>query len=127
MREIFFRGKRKYSDGTIGEWVFGSLSVMSGGGHAFIIDHSKDCIYEVDPSTVGQYAGVEDCSNAMRIYEGDILKDPEYGATAIVEWQGCGFVVRLKHGKYGVELPLKKVNDEWKVIGNIHDERPVEG
>lgn len=127
MREILFRGKHKYSDGKVGEWVYGSLSVMSGGGHAFIIDHSKDYIYEVAPDTVGQYAGIEDRTGIMRIYEGDILKDTEYGATAIVEWQGCGFVVRLKHGKYGVELPLTKVNDEWKVIGNIYDEKPVEG
>ena len=124
MREIIFRGRHKYSDGKVGEWVYGSLSVMSGGGHAFIIDHKADCIYEVDPSTVGQYAGVEDCSNAMRIYEGDILKDPEYGTTVIVEWQGDGFIARYKNG---VEIALANINEYYDVIGNIHDERPVEG
>ena len=124
MREILFRGKRKYIDGTIGEWVYGSLSVMSCGGHAFIIDHKADCIYEVDPSTVGQYAGLEDCTNVMRIYEGDILQDPEYGTTVIVEWQGDGFVARYKNG---VEIALANIIEYYKVIGNILDERPVEG
>ena len=118
MREIIFRGKRKHSDGKVSEWVYGSLSVMSGGGHAFIIDHNKDCIYEVDPSTVGQYAGLEDCTNVMRIYEGDILKDTEHGDTAIVKYQGDGFVAKLMNGN---EIGLAFISSEMKVIGNIHD------
>ena len=128
MREIIFRGKRKYSDGTIGEWAYGSLSVMSGGGHAFIIDHSKDCIYEVEPSTVGQYTGLEDCTNVMRIYEGDVLDWTDVKGTT-----GRG-VVKFKDGRFIVEfidgsmsMSLWCFNDEAKVIGNIHDERPVEG
>lgn len=109
MREILFRGK----DRNTGEWRYFDL---------FDTD-----MHYVEHDTIGQYTGLEDCTGAMRIYEGDILKDTVYGATAIVEWQGCGFVARLKHGKYGVEIPLTKVNDEWKVVSNIHDERPVEG
>lgn len=118
MREIIFRGKRKYSDETIGEWVYGSLSVMSGGGHAFIIDHSKDYIYEVEPSTVGQYTGCKDRTGVIRIYEGDILKDPEYGSTVIVEWKGEGFVARFENG---VEVALANVNECYEIIGTIHD------
>lgn len=120
MREILFRGKRKYSDGKVGEWVYGSLSVMSGGGHAFIIDHSKDCIYEVAPNTVGQYTGLEDCTGVMRIYEGDVLDWPDEKGTDRV-------VVKFKDGRFIVEfidgsiLSLYSANDDAKVIGNIHD------
>ena len=117
MREILFRGRHKYSDGKVGEWVYGSLSVMTD-GHAFIIDHSKDCIYKVEPSTVGQYTGLEDCTDTMRIYEGDILKNTGYGATVIVEWQSDGFVARYKNG---VEVALANVNEIYKVVGNIHE------
>ncbi|MCR5447194.1 MAG: YopX family protein [Schwartzia sp.] len=124
MRKILFRGKHLYSNGEVDEWRYGSLSVTTD-GHAFINDHN--CIVEVEPSTVGQYTGLPDCRGAMQIYEGDILKDTVHGGTAIVEWQDCGFVARLKHGKYGIEVPLNRVNEDWKVVGNIHDERPIEG
>lgn len=125
MREIMFRGKHLYSNGDIDEWRYGSLSVTTD-GHTFIIDHKADCIIEVEPSTIGQYAGLEDCAG-MRIYEGDILKDKIHGGTATVAWKNYGFVAILNHGKYGIEVPLIKVIDEWKVVGNVHDERPVEG
>jgi hypothetical protein len=123
MREIIFRGKRKCTDGKVGEWVYGSLSVMTD-GHAFIIDHSKDCIYEVEPSTVGQYTGLEDCAG-MRIYEGDVLKT--VGTT--------GWTVLFDDGAFFADLgnmPIPPMvielisQGEVKVVGNIHD-RPVEG
>ena len=122
MREIIFRGKHLYSNGDIDEWRYGSLSVTTD-GHTFIIDHKADCIIEVEPSTIGQYAGLEDYAG-MRIYEGDILKDPEYGTTVIVEWKGDGFIARYKNG---VEIALANINEYYEVVSNVHDERPVEG
>jgi hypothetical protein len=124
MREILFRGKRKHCDGTIGEWVYGSLSVMSGGGHAFIIDHSKDCIYEVAPDTVGQYTGLEDCKG-MRIYEGDVLRAAGATGWKVIFDNGAFFadLVNMPIPPMVIELISQ---GEVKVVGNIHD-RPVEG
>ena len=122
MREIIFRGKRKHSDGAIGKWVYGSLSVMSGGGHAFIIDHGADCIYEVEPSTVGQYTGLEDCTGVMRIFEGDVLDwTNKKGITnrAVVKFAFGRFIAKCINKSTPALLCL--VNDESKVIGNVHD------
>ena len=119
MREIKFRGKSKHD----GEWVYGCL-LDTGNQTPVIVDCCDRKICEVIPDTVGQYTGLEDSSNIMRIYEGDILKDPEYGTTVIVEWQGDGFIARYKNG---VEIALANINEYYDVIGNIHDERPVEG
>lgn len=118
MREIIFRGKHKYSNGEIDEWRYGSLSVMDNGGHTFIIDHKADCIIEVDPSTVGQYTGLEDCTGVMRIYEGDVLREPAYGDTVTVEWKRGGFVIKYGNGD---EAALANMHEYCKVIGNIHD------
>ena len=117
MREIIFRGKHKYHDGKVGEWVYGSLSVMSGGGRAFIIDHSKDCIYEVAPDTVGQYTGLEDCTDVMRIYEGDILRDYT-GEKVKVVWNDGAYWTTGG----SLDEPLTETLAQGcKVIGNVHD------
>lgn len=121
MREIIFRGKHKYSNGRIGEWWYGSLSVTND-GHAFIIDHNEDCIVEVEPSTVGQYAGLEDCTNAMLIYEGDVLDWTDVKGTTgrgVVKFKDGRFVVEFIDGSMSMSLCC--FNDEAKVIGNIHD------
>lgn len=99
MREILFRGKHR----DTGEWLFFGL---------FCTD-----MHYIERDTIGQHTGLQDCTGNP-IYEGDILKDPEYGSTVIVEWKGDGFVARYENG---VEIALANINEYYDVIGNIHD------
>lgn len=78
MREILFRGKRLDN----GEWIYGSL--LNFGGEYEIsdcntVDYSR---YEVDPSTVGQYTGMQDIGGE-KIFEGDVV-NVLFGATCSV-------------------------------------------
>lgn len=116
MSEILFRGKRLDN----GEWVYGYL-----GKHtsldAMIIDRpyitmndelSAFNFWIVDPSTVGQYAGLTD-KNGKRIFEGDILKIASKTYIAFFE-RGAFYLVA------DTTLPIKYA-DRFEVIGNIYD------
>ena len=139
-REILFRGKRVDN----GEWVYGAY-----GNHtsldAMIIDRpyptsggdlSAIGFWVVDPTTVGQYTGLED-KNGQKIFEGDIIKSHYANArqTDFVErvvfhnGRFCSMYKLLGGGKMWANLPDgvpylpqdKTVYMEWcEVIGNIH-------
>ena len=117
MREIIFRGKRLDN----GEWVYGSLFV--GFKKSYICPEAIAmynfdgalCLggfIEVDPSTVGQYIGMED-KNGNRIFDVDILSLRA----------GRPHVVRFKDGSFILEdsaIPISFAI-KFEIIGNIYD------
>lgn len=89
--------------------------------------------FDVDPSTVGQYAGMPD-KNGKQIFEGDIVRDMD-GTTYPVVWGGTGFYLRYDppHA-HGMEYELLPLCNYWhahgpiiEIIGNIHDNPELMG
>lgn len=133
MREILFRGKRLDN----GEWYYGSylflhISSVDWTGakrgkpeDVHYIVNDQDINYAVDPSTIGQYTGLND-KHGKRIFEGDILGsryDNLYTddvAIEVVKWFRNGWYIQQENNlpdalcEYGV-LPYSEV------IGNVHD------
>lgn len=119
MREILFRGKSIYAD----EWAYGSLVKHRGGCRIEDYDRIVPYLYEVDPTTIGQYTGLKD-KNGTKIFEGDICKwrfkrvwSTEYHvAEVIFRQEKCGW-------RLNTNGDTDKMRDdiEYEVIGNIHD------
>ena len=138
MRTIKFRGKTP--DGI---WVYGHYagefdnSNMGGFRGALILAPYATI---VEPLTVGQFTGVTEKYD-NKIYEGDIIEIKEIGGygckrKGVVEYdvEECAFVVRLLPPSWAgtVRLSTKVQNcsdmnsaceyiNQYKVIGNIHD------
>lgn len=121
MRDILFRGKRRYN----GEWVEGFYynDLWGDNVHCNIIYGGID--YEVIPETVGQYTGLTD-KNGNRIFEGDVVEayDDIY-VNGFAEVKGkvffnCGsFDIDVEDVGY---IPLYSYGTEnIEVIGNVHD------
>lgn len=123
MREIRFRGKRIDN----GRWVEGSYLKMFHGLHMdgnhhihFIIDRNN-VRYEVDPHTVGQYAGLKD-KNGKEIYEGDFFKDIADGYLWQVFYdEGCYYASSGPDTLMLQEFLMKSGKCDVEVIGNIYE------
>lgn len=129
MREIKFRGKRI----DTGKWVHGyyfktPLSVESAKGAQisdglhFLSGETRHCIaaedgsvYEVDPETIGQYAGQKD-KTGKDMYEGDIVKPRDSDFIHVVVFTLFGFTME--------RVSYREDRAWWvdvKITGNKYD------
>ena len=136
MREIKFRGKA-----SNGEWHYGDLEHSPIGKFCRIHEYWDNGLYksqyDVNPTTVGQFTGLQD-NDGNDVYEGDIIEmaehQPKAGMIGEVLWFKSvdedypeidvfrvGWYVRSVDRIGGEYILLPSVIPYGKVIGNIHD------
>ena len=121
-REIKFRGKRIDN----GQWIVGDVVHKYWHGDDTYLEtairYVMKGIYSypvaVDPSTVGQYTGLQD-RDGKEVYEGDLFKVGANKRVFECKFERGCFVAYLDGKHYGTIGDLHEMY--IKVIGNIHE------
>ncbi len=119
-REILFRGKRTDN----GEWTHGYLfRIWEKAYICWGTVNGVPGMKEVDPETVGQYAGIRTYKNSRKIFEGDIIKVNDFWTGVVVwEFNDTSFEVEPNDEMEVMECLGVVVNgNKVEVIGNIFD------
>lgn len=133
--KTMFRGRRLYVDGGASLWVEGDL-ITNPNIKIREITNSPSIEVAVDPSTVGQYTGVDD-QDDRRIFEGDIVEFetmfPVINGTTkhvdrIVRHYSCWSIQVSLKGDFNAYtyFDLNTASHKWqprklRIIGNIYD------
>ena len=128
MREIKFRGRKKY-----GKWLVGDL-VQRNDRIAIrpFDDYSMPFGYKVDPQTVGQFTGFKD-AQGQELYEGDLLlvkqiydvDEPDEEEYRVI-WgmdEGAWLIVRERDGDFAEYL----TKETGKAFVAVEDKKAVRG
>jgi uncharacterized phage protein (TIGR01671 family) len=120
MREIKVRGYRE----TAKRWVYG-VSIKGDGSflplNCYRMSKFFELVEECVLKYVTEYTGLLD-KNGKEIYDGDILEYKDETGTkikAVVEWEEAGWYC---DGQFMEEL---KLDEYWKVIGNIYENKDL--
>ena len=137
MREILFRGKRldnrEWAEGYLYEHEPALVGIMSKND---VPEPSKWFIartgfadwnmprpvefVEVDPSTVGQYTGLQD-KNGKKVFEGDIIKKTNEGRHPQIFTANIYTNFRVNEEVYYSPCDHFTKSCEYEIIGNIYD------
>ena len=137
-QKYLFRGKTLYEGETVYGYVFDDdipesnrifiggivIEPRTGYGVSFDRDVNGGYIYEVDPKTVGQFAGMTD-KNGTKIFEGDKVRGLFHFGMPIVgecSFQNGAFGLRWMRGEVEEFTPFCCTHGiEWEVVKNEQD------
>lgn len=116
-RSILFRAKSNID----GEWYYGQLgNVGQNGPVALIRQPGNVPFYNVDLTTLTQYTDIKD-KNGREIYEGDIIKHPEYGELKVQYLDGAFTVYRVLESIPFALIGTGLFWDQVEVVGTMFD------
>lgn len=125
-REILFKGKRK----DTGEWIQGSyFDNKELGIHYIMVWNGEHYAgHEVIEETVAQFIGHVACEK-VKVFDKDLLKDPEYGNIYLVKWleDETGYILRevgINRDNTECIIDMLYEDGDWiklEVVGTLHD------